>query len=63
MSNPNPNTHARPSSAPDQMPHPDSAAPATAAWPRLLSMALLTGAGRHAGSVLAGFAMAWWHHD
>ncbi|WP_406448713.1 hypothetical protein OH768_54040 [Streptomyces sp. NBC_01622] len=37
--------------------------PAAVSWPRLVSMGVLAGAARHAGSLLVGLAVAWWHHD
>ncbi|MFD9658417.1 hypothetical protein [Streptomyces mirabilis] len=43
--------------------HRDHGAPAIVSWPRLVSTALLAGALRHAGGVLVGLAVAWWHHD
>ncbi|WP_328443331.1 MULTISPECIES: hypothetical protein [unclassified Streptomyces] len=41
--------------------HQDHAA--TASWRRLVSAALLTGAARHIGGLLAGLAVTWWQHD
>ncbi|MFF1566879.1 hypothetical protein ACFVY1_25700 [Streptomyces sp. NPDC058293] len=37
--------------------------PAPMSWPRLAATALFAGAARHVGSLLAGLAVAWWHHD
>ncbi|MFF3547508.1 hypothetical protein ACFYXD_37465 [Streptomyces platensis] len=48
---------------PSTTPRPDHAAPAPASWRRLISAALLTGAARHIGALLAGLAVTWWHHD
>ncbi|MFD4175271.1 hypothetical protein [Streptomyces anulatus] len=36
---------------------------APGSWGRLVSTALLTGAVRHIGALLAGLAVAWWQHD
>ncbi|WP_411139308.1 hypothetical protein [Streptomyces sp. C10] len=38
-------------------------APAPASWWRLVSVALVTGAARHIGALLAGLAVTWWQHD
>ncbi|MEU7363348.1 MULTISPECIES: hypothetical protein [Streptomyces] len=43
--------------------HQDHAAPHPVSWRRLISAALVTGAARHIGALLAGLAVAWWHHD
>ncbi|MFG2785744.1 hypothetical protein ACGFY7_48995 [Streptomyces prunicolor] len=43
--------------------HPDPVAPAPVSWRRLVSVALLTGAFRHIGALLASFAVTWWQHD
>lgn len=43
--------------------HQDHGSSAPKSWPRLVFMALLAGALRHVGSLLVGFAVAWWHHD
>ncbi|MEH0524800.1 hypothetical protein QBA38_38495 [Streptomyces stelliscabiei] len=43
--------------------HHDPETPAHVSWPRLVSTALLAGALRHAGGILVGLAVAWWHHD
>ncbi|MFD5670696.1 hypothetical protein ACFXDD_36590 [Streptomyces anthocyanicus] len=37
--------------------------PAPASWWRLVSLALVTGAARHIGALLAGLAVTWWQHD
>jgi hypothetical protein len=37
--------------------------PAPASWRRLVSVALVTGAARHIGALLAGLAVTWWRHD
>ncbi|MYX99854.1 hypothetical protein GT045_34905 [Streptomyces sp. SID486] len=34
-----------------------------APWWRLVSVALVTGAARHIGALLAGLAVTWWQHD
>jgi hypothetical protein len=44
-------------------PHPDDVPPDFSSWRRLVSVALLTGAVRHLGALLAGRAVAWWQHD
>ncbi|MFJ4473123.1 hypothetical protein ACIP2X_37305 [Streptomyces sp. NPDC089424] len=44
-------------------PHQDPVTDAPASWRRLVSMALLTGAVRHIGALLAGLAVTWWQHD
>ncbi|MFE5687094.1 hypothetical protein [Streptomyces sp. NPDC056512] len=36
--------------------------PTAMSWPRLAATALFAGAARHVGSLLAGLAVAWWHH-
>ncbi|CAM5344422.1 hypothetical protein [Streptomyces griseomycini] len=38
-------------------------APAPAPWWRLVSVALVTGAARHIGALLAGLAVTWRQHD
>ncbi|MGA5082426.1 hypothetical protein ACPC37_33290 [Streptomyces griseoincarnatus] len=43
--------------------HPDDVAPTPASWRRLVSGALLTGALRHIGALLAGLAVTWWQND
>ncbi|MDX5570208.1 hypothetical protein PYK79_52570 [Streptomyces sp. ID05-04B] len=48
---------------PSTTPHQDQAGPAPTSWRRLVSVALLTGAVRHIGALLAGLAVTWWHHD
>ncbi|MFI8243455.1 MULTISPECIES: hypothetical protein [Streptomyces] len=54
-----PKKNRRPSTTP---PH-DHGAPAPASWRRLVSAALLAGAVRHLGALLAGLAVTWWQHD
>ncbi|MFF4829010.1 hypothetical protein ACFY20_39940 [Streptomyces sp. NPDC001312] len=49
--------------SPHTIPYQDHGASAPASWRRLLSAALLTGAARHIGSLLAGLAVTWWQHD
>ncbi|MFF8431672.1 hypothetical protein ACF07Y_42395 [Streptomyces sp. NPDC016566] len=48
---------------PSTIPHRDHAAPDSASWRRLVCAALLTGAVRHIGALLAGRAVTWWQHD
>ncbi|MEV0965485.1 hypothetical protein AB0J25_23380 [Streptomyces sp. NPDC049910] len=43
--------------------HRGNVIPAPASWRRLVSVALVTGAARHIGALLAGFAVIWWQHD
>ncbi|MFG3016118.1 hypothetical protein ACGFZB_37855 [Streptomyces cinerochromogenes] len=54
-----PNKNRTPSTTP---PH-DHAALAPASWRRLVSAALLAGAVRRLGALLAGLAVTWWQHD
>ncbi|MET8647654.1 hypothetical protein [Streptomyces sp. NPDC004675] len=49
----------RPSATPPQ----DHGAPVPASWRRLVSVALLAGAVRRLGALLAGLAVTWWQHD
>ncbi|MEW2436013.1 hypothetical protein AB0952_17940 [Streptomyces caniferus] len=44
-------------------PHQGDVTPAPASWWRLVSVALVTGAARHIGGLLAGLAVTWWQHD
>ncbi|MFD5794914.1 hypothetical protein ACFWIO_15470 [Streptomyces diastatochromogenes] len=55
-----PKKNRTPSTTP---PHDHGAAPAPASWRRLVSVALLAGAVRHIGALLAGLAVTWWQHD
>ncbi|WP_406350879.1 hypothetical protein OHB56_40910 [Streptomyces sp. NBC_01635] len=48
---------------PSTTPHQNHVAPTPASWRRLVSVALLTGAVRHIGGLLAGLAVTWWQHD
>ncbi|GHD35569.1 hypothetical protein GCM10010313_83040 [Streptomyces violarus] len=43
--------------------HEDHTDTTPASWRGLLSVALLTGALRHIGGLLAGLAVTWWQHD
>jgi hypothetical protein len=48
---------------PSTTPRQDEVVPALASWGRLVSVALLTGAVRHIGGLLASLAVTWWQHD
>ncbi|WP_158075176.1 hypothetical protein [Streptomyces sp. CB02400] len=48
---------------PSTIPRQDHEVPAPVSWRRLISVALLTGAVRHLGTLLAGLAVTWWQHD
>ncbi|WP_326756869.1 hypothetical protein OH738_40175 [Streptomyces hirsutus] len=48
---------------PSTTPHQDHVRPDLVSWQRLVSVALLTGAVRHIGVLLAGLAVTWWQHD
>ncbi|MDX3550117.1 hypothetical protein PV729_48200 [Streptomyces europaeiscabiei] len=50
-------------SSSDTARHQGHGTPAAVSWPRLATTALFAGAVRHAGSLLAGLVVAWWHHD
>ncbi|WP_158086581.1 hypothetical protein [Streptomyces phaeoluteigriseus] len=43
--------------------HQDHVAPTPVSWRHHISVALLIGAVRHIGTLLAGLAVAWWRHD
>ncbi|MGW1008290.1 hypothetical protein [Streptomyces sp. NPDC002520] len=45
------------------IPYQGDGKPAPAPWWRLVSLALVTGATRHIGALLAGLAVTWWQHD
>ncbi|MBC7274004.1 MAG: hypothetical protein H5T76_35760 [Streptomyces sp.] len=44
-------------------PHQGDVTCAPASWWRLVSEALVTGAARHIGALLAGLVVTWWHDD
>ncbi|GEC10560.1 hypothetical protein SSP24_82150 [Streptomyces spinoverrucosus] len=44
-------------------PHQNHVTPDPVSWRRLVSIALLTGAVRHIGALLADLAVTWWQHD
>ncbi|CAL9338726.1 hypothetical protein SUDANB176_00221 [Streptomyces sp. enrichment culture] len=48
---------------PSTTPRQDEEEPAPVSWRRLVSVALLTGAVRHIGALLAGLAVTRWQHD
>ncbi|WP_159042938.1 hypothetical protein [Streptomyces ardesiacus] len=45
------------------IPHQGDVTPAPVSWRRLVSVAVITGAARHIGALLAGLAVTWWQHD